>query len=173
MLPIVGAFVDRSGHKKWNMAGFAFAGSFFASLLFFLQGDQWQLGAFAVVASSILGGCSLIAYYAILVDISTEEERDRASSRGWAFGYLGGGLLLRDQPRHVPRCTTPSGSARSMAVRLSLLSAALWWARSPSSRSCGCTDYAPVNVVVERGGAVAAQLRAAVHHAARDARATR
>ena len=31
---------------------------------------------------------------AILPIISTEEERDRVSSRGWAFGYLGGGLLL-------------------------------------------------------------------------------
>ena len=46
------------------------------------------------MVSSILGGCSLVSYYAILVDISTEDERDRVSSRGWAFGYLGGGLLL-------------------------------------------------------------------------------
>ena len=94
MLPVVGAFVDRSPRKKWNMAGFAFAGAFFAALLFFLEGDNWQIGAVAVVLSSILGGCSLVAYYAILVDISTEDERDRASSRGWAFGYLGGGVLL-------------------------------------------------------------------------------
>ena len=42
----------------------------------------------------MLGGCSLVSYYAILVDISTEDERDHVSSRGWAFGYLGGGLLL-------------------------------------------------------------------------------
>ena len=46
------------------------------------------------MASSILAGCSLVGYYAILCDISTEDERDRASSRGWAFGYLGGGVLL-------------------------------------------------------------------------------
>ena len=39
-------------------------------------------------------GCSLVCYNAILVDISTEDERDRVSSRGWAWGYLGGGLLL-------------------------------------------------------------------------------
>ena len=112
MLPVVGAFVDRSPRKKWNMGGFAFAGAFFAALLFFLEGDNWQLGAVAVVLSSILGGCSLVAYYAILVDISTEDERDRASSRGWAFGYLGGGLLLRDQPRRRTSATTRSASAR-------------------------------------------------------------
>ena len=64
-----------------------------------MQGDNWQLGAVAIVLSSILAGCSLVSYYAILVDISTEDERDRVSSRGWAFGYLGGGLLLAGQPR--------------------------------------------------------------------------
>ncbi len=94
LLPVVGALVDRSGRKKWHMAAFAWAGSFFAALLFFMRGDQWQLGAVAIVLSSILGGCSLVSYYAILVDISTEDERDRVSSHGWAFGYLGGGLLL-------------------------------------------------------------------------------
>ena len=37
VLPVVGAFVDRSPRKKWNMGGFAFAGAFFAALLFFLR----------------------------------------------------------------------------------------------------------------------------------------
>src|SRR5690242_17906927 len=32
LLPIVGAFVDRSAHKKRNMAMFAWAGSFFCAL---------------------------------------------------------------------------------------------------------------------------------------------
>jgi len=50
--------------------------------------------AVAIVVSSILAGCSLVSYYAILVDIATEDERDRVSSRGWAWGYLGGGVLL-------------------------------------------------------------------------------
>ena len=80
------------------MAAYAWSGSAFCALLFFLDGDNWQVGAVAVVMSSILGGCSLVSYYAILVDISTEDERDRASSRGWAWGYLGGGTLLPDQP---------------------------------------------------------------------------
>jgi UMF1 family MFS transporter len=127
ILPVVGAFVDRSAHKKWNMAAFAWAGSFFAALLFFMQGDQWQLAAVAIVLSSILGGCSLVAYYAILVDISTEDERDRVSSRGWAWGYLGGGLLLALNLVVVLGHDT-FGIDKELAVRLSLLSAALWWA---------------------------------------------
>ena len=80
-----------------------------------------------MVASSILGGCSLVSYYAILVDISTEDERDRVSSRGWAFGYLGGGLLLAVNLVMV-LAHGAIGLDKELAVRLSLLSAALWWA---------------------------------------------
>jgi UMF1 family MFS transporter len=150
VLPVVGAFVDRSGRKKWHMGGYAFAGSLFAALLFFVKGESWQLGAVAVVISSILGGCSLVAYYAILVDISTESERDRASSRGWAWGYLGGGLLLLV---NLAAFTLHDGLGltEAMAVRLSLLSAALWWAGFTLIPLIRLPDYPAHNVVPEQG----------------------
>ena len=127
LLPIVGAFVDRSSRKKVWMAGFAWAASFFTMLLFFMHGDSWQLAAFSVVMASILGGCSLVAYYAILVDISTEDERDMVSSRGWAWGYLGGGSLLAINFVMILMNDT-IGISSEMAARLSLLSAGVWWA---------------------------------------------
>jgi UMF1 family MFS transporter len=127
LLPPIGAVVDRSSHKKRNMAAFAWAASFFAALLFLMRGDQWQLAAVAVVVSSILGGCSLVSYYAILVDIATEDERDHVSTHAWAWGYLGGGLLLAVNLVMVLGHGL-FGIDKELAVRLSLLSAALWWA---------------------------------------------
>jgi len=127
VLPIVGAMVDRSGRKRLHMAWFAWSGALVGCLLFFLQGDHWQLGAVAVVVSSVLAGCSLVSYYAILVDISTEAERDAVSSMGWAWGYLGGGLLLLINLGMVLGHTA-IGLDKEMAVRLSLLSASVWWA---------------------------------------------
>src|SRR6195952_3010904 len=150
LLPIVGAFVDRSGRKKWHMAGYAYAGSFFAALLFFMEGTSWQLGAVAVVLSSILGGCSLVAYSAILTDISTEDERDRASSRGWAWGYLGGGLLLLLN-LVVYTMHDTFGLAEGMSVRLSLLSAAVWWAGFTIIPVVRLRNYTAVNLVAEKG----------------------
>ncbi|WP_332835751.1 MFS transporter [Nocardioides mangrovicus] len=151
VLPVVGAFVDRSPRKKWNMAGFAFAGSACCMLLFWLRGDQWQIGAFAVVSSSILGGCSLVAYYAILVDISTEAERDAVSSRGWAFGYLGGGLLLAIN-LGVFLGHSALGIGSGLAVRLSLLSAGVWWAGFTLIPLLRLRDVAPQDVVAVQGG---------------------
>ena len=150
VLPIVGAFVDRSSRKKWHMGAYAWAGSFFCALLFFLQGDFWQLGAVAVVLASIMGGCSLVSYYAILVDISTEEERDHVSSRGWAFGYLGGGLLLAVNLAMFLGHDA-IGLEKGMSVRLSLLSAAIWWAGFTIIPLMRLRNYEPVNEVAVEG----------------------
>ena len=151
VLPIVGAFVDRSSRKKLHMATYAWTGAAFGALLFFLKDDDWQLGAFAVVMGSILAGCSLVSYYAILVDISTEEERDRASSRGWAWGYLGGGILLAlNLVLFLAHDTF--GLSKSMAVRVSLLSAAVWWAAFTLIPYLRLRDYPARNLEPESGG---------------------
>ena len=151
VLPIVGALVDRSAHKKRHMALFAWAGAAFASLLFFMKDDNWQLGAVAVVMSSVLAGCAMVSYYAILVDISTEEERDHVSSRGWAFGYLGGGVLLLVNLVVVLAPGT-FGIDTETAVRVSLLSAAVWWAGFTIIPFVRLRDHAPVDVVPVEGG---------------------
>ena len=129
-----------------------------------MEGDNWQLGAVAVVMSSILAGCSLVSYYAILVDISTEEERDRASSRGWAFGYLGGGVLLLINLVIVLEPGHCSGSTRG------------WRCGSRCSRRpCGgpgftiipfvrLRNYAPVNVVPVEGGVLQRSFGQLVRH---------
>ncbi|WP_134766009.1 MFS transporter [Nocardioides sp. 1609] len=150
LLPIVGAMVDRSAHKKRHMAGFAWAGAACGSLLFFMKDDQWQIGAVAIVLASVLAGCSVISYSAILVDISTEEERDRVSSRGWAFGYLGGGLLLAVN-LGMFLGHDAIGLSSGMAVRLSLLSAVIWWATFTIIPFVRLKDRPPVERLEIRG----------------------
>jgi UMF1 family MFS transporter len=152
VLPVVGAVVDRSSHKKRHMAFFAWSGAAFASLLFFMKDDDWQIGAVAVVCSSVLAGCSLVSYSAILVDISTEAERDRVSSRGWAFGYLGGGVLLAIN-LGMFLGHEQLGLGESFAVRLSLLSAALWWAGFTIIPFLRLRDQPPTDPVAVSGGA--------------------
>src|SRR5687768_17586623 len=154
LLPVVGAMVDRSPRKKLHMAGFAWAGAFFCGLLFFMEGENWQLGAVCIVAASVLAGCSLISYSAILCDISTEQERDHVSSRGWAFGYLGGGLLLVVNLAIVLG-NDAIGLSTGMAVRISLLSAALWWAGFTIIPFVRLRNRPAINVEIKEGGLVA------------------
>ena len=55
---------------------------------------NWRFGAAMMVIASISLGASLVVYDAILCRIASPDDRDKVSSRGWAMGYLGGGLLL-------------------------------------------------------------------------------
>jgi MFS transporter, UMF1 family len=126
VLPPLGGFMDRTEKKKQWLAGFAWAGALFASLLFFTRGDNWQLGAVALVGANLCLAASTVVNDSILPLISTEEERDRVSSRGWAWGYLGGGLLLAANLALVQ--LLPFGLDVAEAARWSMLSAAVWWA---------------------------------------------
>jgi MFS transporter, UMF1 family len=153
VLPVVGAAADRSPRKKTVMAGFAWAGSVAAALMFFVTGSDWQLGALLLFVANICLGSSLVVYDAILCEIATPDERDRVSSRGWALGYLGGGLLLALNLA-VVTLHGSLGLSTAMAVRLSLLSAALWWAGFTFVPYLGIRNRPAVGVVPEGGGLV-------------------
>ena len=127
LLPPLGALVDRSENKVRLLGVFAWSGSAFASLLFFSRGENWQIGAIAAVGANLCIAASLVVNDSILPQISLESERDRVSSRGWAFGYLGGGLLLTIN-LVLFLFNETFGLTEGMAVRVSMLSAALWWA---------------------------------------------
>ena len=94
VLPIAGAVADRSHNKRRILGGFAFLGAAAAAAMFFLAGSDWQLGVVLFVVANIGYGGSLVVYYSFLVDIGGPDERDDISAKGWAFGYLGGGLAL-------------------------------------------------------------------------------
>jgi len=153
VLPVVGAAADRSAKKKSIMAGFAWAGSIAAGLMFFVVGADWQLGVLLLFIANICLGSSLVVYDAILCEIARPDERDRVSSRGWALGYLGGGLLLAVNLA-VVTLHDSLGLSTGMAVRLSMVSAAIWWAAFTIIPYRGIRNRQPTAVEREPGGLV-------------------
>ena len=148
VLPIVGAIADRSGRKPRLLGGFAWAGSLMAALMFLVAGSNWQLGALLLVLATLCLGASLVVYDALLVEVAEPDDRDRVSSRGWALGYLGGGLLLA---ANFVLLTVMSDNTE-LAVRISLLSAGLWWAVFTIIPVRGIRARPPVNPVEEQSG---------------------
>jgi UMF1 family MFS transporter len=71
-------------------------------------------------------GASIVVYNSFLPEIAAPEDRDAVSSRGWGLGYLGGGLLLCLN-LYLYSNAQDLGVSEGMAVRISLLSAGLWW----------------------------------------------
>ena len=152
LLPLLGAVADRTARKKDLLAGFAWAGAAAAALLFFMTGDNWQLGVVAFIVANLCFGAAAVFNDAILCLISEEDERDRVSSRGWAYGYAGGGLLLAANFLLVS--FLPFGLSEGMAVRISMLSAAVWWAGFTFIPFLKIRNRPPQHVVPESGGYV-------------------
>jgi MFS transporter, UMF1 family len=134
LLPIVGAVADYSNLKKRLMAAFCYTGVAATCLMFFVTGKLYLLGGLLFVVANLCYGGAIVLYNSFLPEIVTEDRRDRVSSQGFALGYLGGGLLLALNFLFVgvaPGLLAPygyaEGEARGLAVRLSLLSAGVWW----------------------------------------------
>ena len=151
LLPIVGTFADRSGSKRTHLLVYALVGATAASMLFFVAGDRWALGALLQFIANLSLGASLVVYDAILVDIAGPDERDRVSTRGWALGYLGGGLLLAINLVLVQGASA-FGISGEMAARISLCSAGIWWGAFSLIPYFALRDRPPVHPVEGRGG---------------------
>jgi len=126
LLPVLGALADYSRLKKHMMAAFCYGGVVATCLLFFLTRSVFVLGGGLFVVANLCFGAAMVFYNSFLPVITTEDRRDRVSSRGFALGYLGGGLLLAANLALItsaPRL----GLSTELAVRLCLLSAGVWW----------------------------------------------
>jgi UMF1 family MFS transporter len=105
---------------------FCYIAVFANCLLFFVKGDLYLLGGVLFIIANVCFGASNVFYNAFLPEITTEDQSDKVSSRGFAYGYLGGALLLVVNLLMVTRAEQ-FGMSTGLAVRLSLLSAGIWW----------------------------------------------
>jgi UMF1 family MFS transporter len=126
VMPLTGAAADRTGRKKPLLAAAAYLGAAATAGMFFLEGDRYLLGAFLLIVANASLTVSMALYNAYLPQIAAPEERDAVSSRGWAFGYTSGALVLvLDLVLYTGHQSF--GLTESEAVRICLASAGLWW----------------------------------------------
>jgi UMF1 family MFS transporter len=126
VMPLAGAAADRTGRKKPLLALAAYVGATATTGLFFLDGDRYLLGGFLLIVANSSVAVSMVVYNSYLPQIAPPEERDAVSSRGWAFGYAAGSLVL---VLNLILFTAHDsfGLSESMAVRICLASAGIWW----------------------------------------------
>jgi UMF1 family MFS transporter len=127
VLPVVGAVADRTRRKRELMGAFAYAGALATAGLALVSGGRYQLGAGLFLVANLCFGASIVVYYSFLPEIAGPDERDAVSSRGWAFGYFGGGLLLALNLGLFLDAES-LGLTEGEAVRICFVSVAIWWA---------------------------------------------
>ncbi|MEV6575737.1 MFS transporter [Streptomyces sp. NPDC051577] len=126
IMPLVGALADRSGRKKPLLAVAAYTGAAATAGMFFLDGERYLLGGFLLIVANASLAVSMVLYNAFLPQIAAPDERDTVSSRGWAFGYTSGALVLVLN-LVLYQGHDSFGLSEGAAVRVCLASAGLWW----------------------------------------------
>jgi UMF1 family MFS transporter len=127
-LPAIGAIVDYGRRKKQWLAITAYLGAALTMAMFFLRGnDAYLWGSLLLLISNVSFGASIVIYNSFLPEIAPPEQRDAVSSKGWAIGYVGGGLLLALNLA-LAATAERAGISQALVARISLCSAGAWWA---------------------------------------------
>lgn len=125
--PVLGTIADLGGTRKRLLLIFALAGAFASMAIAVPGAGQW----FAVAALYVLGrfafSSSIVMYDALLPHVSTEESMDRLSARGYALGYLGGGLLLAAQILAIQQPGWFGLPSAAVATRIAFVTVGIWW----------------------------------------------
>jgi len=128
LAPTLGAAADYLGAKKRFLAVFAVIGIFFTSLLVLVSRGDWLLASALYILGEVGFSGSIVFYDALLPHIARPEDIDYVSSKGYAMGYLGGGILLAINIAMILFWKQLGLPSQEMASRLSFLSVGIWWA---------------------------------------------
>ncbi|GEK03557.1 MULTISPECIES: MFS transporter [unclassified Streptomyces] len=126
VMPLVGSAADRTGRKKPLLGAAAYTGAAATAGMFFLDGDRYLLGGALLVVANAAQSVAMMLYNSYLPQIAPPGERDAVSSRGWAFGYAAGSLVLVAN-LVLYSAHASFGLTETAAVRVCLASAGLWW----------------------------------------------
>ncbi|NIA11283.1 MAG: MFS transporter, partial [Nitrospiraceae bacterium] len=126
LAPALGAIADFCCAKKRFLLFFCYTGVLSASLLSFCKaGDVWLTIILFVISQIGFVGANVF-YDAFLPQIAPEGEMDRISSKGFAYGYVGGGLQFAFSLAIIT-WHRELGFTEAEAAQVGMFSAALWW----------------------------------------------
>ena len=126
--PLLGAIADEASLKKRFLFLFAYLGILMSLALSFVAEGEWQMATFIYVLANIGFMGSNTFYDGLLPSISNEKNVDFVSGLGFAFGYLGGGVLFALNVWMVQDFSLFGFVNEAEAIKASFVSVAIWWA---------------------------------------------
>lgn len=124
-LPILGAIADYTHLKKRLMALFCYVGVITGALMFLIVESYLWLCVLVIISNMAFAAANVF-YNAFLIDITTEDKRDKISSYGYGMGYIGGVVMLVVNILTINNAES-LGLTTATAARVSFLAAAIWW----------------------------------------------
>ena len=128
LAPLLGAIADKGSARKKFLVFFAAMGVVMTGGLFFVAQGQWIAAMMLYIFATVgfMGGN--VFYDALIMVVAPEKKVDFVSALGYAFGYLGGGVLFA---LNVAMTIWPQSfglADAGEAIRVSFMLVAVWWA---------------------------------------------
>lgn len=125
--PIWGRKSDlASSRKKW-LVSFAFVGMLLTACLTFIPQGNWQMALGCYVLCYIFFEAGIVFYDSLLMEVADKNDFEKVSSQGYAYGYLGGGLLFMVNVMMTLFPEKFGIESATRAVQISFLTVAVWW----------------------------------------------
>ena len=124
--PVLGAIADFSASKKKFLLSFAYTGSLFCMLLYFCGTGDVLKTLFFFLISQVGFVNGNVFYDAFLPHIASQEKMDDVSGKGYAYGYVGGGLQFAIALVLVA-FHDKVGLTKEHAARIGIAMSGLWW----------------------------------------------
>jgi UMF1 family MFS transporter len=128
LAPVLGAISDHTGGKKWYIAFFAGLGVVGTGLFVLLGDDTYILGSILFIMGNVGFAGANIFYESLLPHLAKRDDIDQISTRGYALGYVGGGILLVINVLWYMNPELFLMRTTGFALRASFFSVAIWWA---------------------------------------------
>ena len=125
--PFLGALADITNKKKLFLGLFAFLGIITTGSLFFIAQGMWVTAMIIYIFACIGFSGGNVFYDSLLINVSSDQNRNRVSALGYSLGYLGGGFLF---VLNVAMYQSPEFfglKSITEAVLFSFLSVSVWW----------------------------------------------
>ncbi|MCC5917977.1 MAG: MFS transporter [Cryomorphaceae bacterium] len=127
--PLLSGLADHTGNKKAFLKFFCYLGAIACAGLGFFHGDNtvWLAIVLSMLASIGFWG-SLVFYNAFLPEIAPQDRHDALSAQGFAWGYIGGALLLIFNLLMINFPTWFGLTDAGQASQVSFITVGIWWA---------------------------------------------
>jgi len=125
--PALGNLADRRGWRRRLLILFCLVGALSTCALFFAGPGRYLLAALLFILGNVGFAAGNIFYNAYLPDLATGHDADRLSARGFALGYIGGGLVLLIVFVMIQQHAFFGLPDKAIATRLGFLLTGAWW----------------------------------------------
>jgi MFS transporter, UMF1 family len=125
--PYLGALADRKNLHRKFLIFCCLIGAFATGLLFFAKPGMYMVATLLFIIANIGFAGGNVFYNAFLPKLAANHELDKLSSRGFAFGYIGGGVALLVVFAMIMGYSSLGFTDKGAATRAGFLLTGIWW----------------------------------------------